>query len=168
MAAAAPGWRAMTVNDLDGVVAVAAVCFPDHPEDRAVFAERLRLFPAGCFVLAAADGPPLGYLIAHPWIDDSPPPLNTAIGALPPAPAVMYLHDLALSPAARGRGVTAQVVGEVAGIARRLGLATVALVAVNDAAPFWARHGFEIRRTPVLDRKLAGYGPDARYMVRSP
>ncbi|MBL7471037.1 GNAT family N-acetyltransferase, partial [Escherichia coli] len=56
----------MTVEDLDGVVAVARIAFPDHPEGRACFVERLALAPGPCFVLARADRV-AGYLIAYPW-----------------------------------------------------------------------------------------------------
>ena len=38
-------WRPMTPDDLDGVVAVAQLSFPDHPEERACFANRLELHP---------------------------------------------------------------------------------------------------------------------------
>ena len=46
------------------------------------------------------------------------------------------------------------------------GWPALALVAVNDAAGFWRRHGFEAREAPGMAAKLASYGPDARYMVR--
>ena len=36
-------WRPMTEADLDGVTAVAGEAFPNHPEDRACFANRLGL-----------------------------------------------------------------------------------------------------------------------------
>lgn len=62
------GWRPMLAGDLDGVVCVARLSFPDHFEDRACFAERFALYPQGCFVLDAGDGQVAGYLIAYPWL----------------------------------------------------------------------------------------------------
>lgn len=158
-------WRPMTEGDLDGVVAVARVAFPNHPEDRPCFAERLALNPSGCFVLAD-DEAVKGYLVAYPWTPDSAPALNALIGAIPADAAVLYLHDLALHPDARGGGHARPIVERLAAQARADGWPAVALVAVNDAAPFWSRLGFEVRRSDALAAKLAGYGDDARYMVR--
>jgi len=39
-------------------------------------------------------------------------------------------------------------------------------VAVNDAAPFWERHGFVVIDPPGMADKLASYGADACYMIR--
>jgi ribosomal protein S18 acetylase RimI-like enzyme len=164
---AALDWRAMAAADLDAVCAVARIAFPDHPEDREVFAERLALNPGGCFVLAAGDGPARGYLMAYPWRLDEAPALNTMIRRLPDAPDVLYLHDLALAPEARGGGHAARIVDRLADQAAQAGFPAIALVAVNRAAPFWTRLGFAPRDTPEMTRKLASYGEDARYMVRA-
>jgi ribosomal protein S18 acetylase RimI-like enzyme len=155
-------WRAMAAADLDGVVAVAAVAFPDHPEGRACFAERLALAPDSCRVLA--DGAAIaGYLIAYPWPLGEIPPLDTLLGQLPKAPGAWYLHDLALLPEARGQGHAA------AGLARLFARADapIALVSVNDSAAFWAAHGFVQQQSPALTAKLKSYGPHAGYRVRS-
>lgn len=157
----------MTAADLDAVAAIAVIGFPDHFEGRDLFENRLVLNPSGCFVLADGDGDPKGYLVAYPWRADAVPALNTLIEAIPADAAVMYLHDLALHPDARGGGHTGAVVEHLAESARQAGWPAVALVAVNAAAPFWARHGFEVRETPQMAEKLASYGADARYMVRT-
>jgi GNAT superfamily N-acetyltransferase len=160
-------WRAMTAADLDAVAAVAAIGFPDHFEGRDCFENRLVLNPAGCFVLAGEDGAAHGYLVAYPWTESAAPSLNTLIAAIPDDAAVMYLHDLALDPAVRGRGWSRTIVERLAQDARAAGWPALALVAVNGAAPFWERHGFVIADPPGMADKLAGYGADARYMVRS-
>lgn len=154
-------WRAMVPGDLDGVVRVAAIAFPDHPEDRACFAERLALAPALCWVLGEADAVS-GYLIAYPWPLGSIPPLNTLLGRLPERADAHYLHDLALLPAARGGGHAA------AGLALLFArVATpIALVSVNDSGRFWAGQGFAPYDRPDIAAKLASYGPGACYRVR--
>lgn len=159
-------WRAMTTADLDAVAAIAAVGFPDHFEGRDCFENRLALNPSGCFVLAGEAGAPSGYLVAYPWTRDGAPALNTLIAAIPDDAAVMYLHDLAIDPAVRGGGWSRPIVERLADEARAAGWPALTLVAVNDAAPFWARHGFVAAAPPGMADKLAGYGPDARYMVR--
>jgi len=156
----------MTPGDLDAVAAIAVLGFPDHFEGRDCFANRLDLWPRGCFVLAGEDGAPKGYLVAYPWRADAAPTLNTCLAAIPDDATVMYLHDLALHPDVRGGGHTAEIVERLAVMARAEGWPAVALVAVNDAASFWERRGFSVRATPEMAAKLTSYGPDARYMVR--
>ena len=159
-------WRAMTAADLDAVAAIAAVGFPDHFEGRDCFENRLALNPSGCFVLADAGGAPHGYLVAYPWSANAAPALNTLIDAIPDDASVMYLHGLAIAPAGRGGGWSRPIVERLAREARASGWPALTLVAVNDAAPFWERHGFVAADPPGMAEKLAGYGPDARYMIR--
>jgi ribosomal protein S18 acetylase RimI-like enzyme len=159
-------WRPMTNADLDAVADIALIAFPDHFEGRDCFENRLALNPDGCFVLAEGEGPPRGYLVAYPWREDAAPALNTRLDRLPKDAAVMYLHDLALHPEARGGGWSRPVVERLAHEARAAGWPALALVAVNDAQGFWEGHGFHVREAPGMAARLAGYGPDARYMVR--
>jgi GNAT superfamily N-acetyltransferase len=161
----APHWRDMKPADLDGVVRVARLAFPDHFEDRASFAERLELYPRGCFTLEIA-GEVAGYLIAYPWKAGSAPPLNSLIHALPPDADVLYLHDLALHPDARGGGLTSAIVERLAEQARDDGWSKIALVAVNHAAGFWSKMGFVAVDDPAMAEKLESYGGDAAYMTR--
>lgn len=160
---AAPEWRRMTEADLDAVCDIAGVAFPDHPEDREVFAERLGLHPAGCFALGA---PARGYLVAYPWRADEVPPLNSFLGGLPADADLLYLHDLALAADARGGGFATRAVELLAETAADAGWPAIALVAVNGAAPFWNKLGFRERETPALREKLKSYGEGAHYMVR--
>ena len=159
------GWRSMQADDLDRVAQIATIGFPDHFEGRDCFANRLTLHAEGCFVLQAPGGLE-GYLVAYPWRADAAPTLNTLIAAIPDDAAVMYLHDLALTPAVRGQGWSKPAVQAVVDLARAGGWATIALVAVNDAVGFWRGHGFEVKQTPDMAGKLASYGHDARYMIR--
>ncbi|WP_292024496.1 MULTISPECIES: GNAT family N-acetyltransferase [unclassified Brevundimonas] len=159
-------WRPMRPDDIPAVVDVARLSFPDHFEDRACFENRLALYPRGCFVLADADGPARGYLIAYPWKAESAPPLNTVIEGLPTDPTLIYLHDLALHPEARGGGVTGAIVERLADQAKEDGWPMIALVAVNDAVGFWSRRGFVEQPADAMAAKLASYGSDARYMLR--
>jgi GNAT superfamily N-acetyltransferase len=155
----------MTPSDLPRVGAIAAAVHAAYPEDAAVFAERLRLYPAGCRVLEA-DGPVRGYVLSHPWRSGAPPALNSLLGALPKSPDTYYLHDLALLPEARGFGAGSAVVAALAEQARTKRLSTLSLVAVHGSAAFWRRHGFAAVEDAALAEKLRSYGADARFMVR--
>ena len=159
-------WRPMAESDLDAVAAIALVSFPDHFEGRPMFANRLALAAQGCFVLAGDDGQAMGYAVSYPWRIDSAPPVNSLIEAIPEDADVIYLHDLALHPDARGGGATRAIVEQLADQARSRGWPAIALVAVNDAVGFWTKQGFEVRENAAVRTKLASYGPDARYMVR--
>ena len=156
----------MTATDLPAVLAVAGVVHPAYPEDEAVFAERLRLCPAGCLVLEGA-GSPIGYVVAHPWHRAAPPALNSPLGELPSQAGCFYIHDLALLPQARGSGAGGVLVAKLAEIAARAGLPRLALVAIDGSSGFWRRQGFREVHEPALAEKLASYDDAARYMERA-
>lgn len=159
-------WRPMAAADLDTVAAIAAIVHPAFPEDAAVFAERLRLYPSGCLMLDGADGP-TAYCLSHPWHAGEPPALNMPLGALPARPSTYYIHDLALLPQARGSGAAAAVVARLVMLARAERLPTLSLVAVNGSDGFWRRHGFCAAGDATLAVRLASYDAAATYMERA-
>lgn len=159
-------WRAMTTSDLPAVLKVADIVHVDYPESEAVFAERLALFPAGCWV--ASDGNRiLGYTITHPGIQGKPPALDSLLVSLPDTPDCLYMHDVALLPEARQHGLGSKIVGLVRDVARTLHLPAIALVAVNGSVPYWQGRGFaQYTKTDTqLRAKLASYTEDAAYLV---
>jgi ribosomal protein S18 acetylase RimI-like enzyme len=155
----------MRPDDLAAVEAIAARVHEDYPEDPAVFAERLRLWPEGCLIYER-DGAPIAYVLSHPGRAFAPPSLNALLGALPEPPTTYYIHDLALLPETRGQGAGSAVVAILLDRARQAGCPEVSLVAVNDSTGFWSRHGFAPVAHPGLDAKLRSYDEAARYMVR--
>jgi GNAT superfamily N-acetyltransferase len=157
----------MTAADLPAVSAVAAVVHVAYPEDDVVAAERLRLFPDGCLAHLAG-GRVTGYALAHPWRAFSIPALDTLLGAIPADADVLYLHDVALLPGARGGGAARAAVGRLAAVAARRGLGRMALTAVAGTAGIWGRLGFVAAEAPALAAKLATYGPGAAYMLTRP
>ncbi|WEK04079.1 MAG: GNAT family N-acetyltransferase [Candidatus Devosia phytovorans] len=158
-------WRAMTTLDLPAVEAIAATVHPSFPEDLAVFAERLRLYPDGTRLLEL-NGVPSGYILSHPWRFGELPPLNSLLEDIPGDADTLYLHDLALLNAARGTGAAAMIVGDILRHARAIGLPSVSLVAVNGSMPFWHKHGFRAQNLPELNDKLQSYETAARLMTR--
>ncbi len=156
----------MTPRDLPAVDAIAARVHLAYPEDAAVFEERLALYPQGCFMLHAGAAP-IGYLISHPWTFAAPPALNVLLGALPAPASTYYIHDLALLPQARGHGAAAAALNAVVAQARGENAGNISLVAVNNSVQFWRRQGFHSHLDDALAQKLASYGADACYMVRT-
>lgn len=158
-------WRAMTVSDLYAVSRIAAAVHPGFPEDDAVLDERRLLWPDGCRLLTQ-DGVAAGYVLSHPWVYPSCPPLNARLGGLPDTADTFYIHDLALLPIARGSGAAGAVVDQLRASARDAGFPRLSLVAVNNSGGFWRRQGFEAVDAPGLAAKLSSYGEDARLMVQ--
>jgi len=156
----------MTATDLPAVSALAAFIHPGFPEDAAVFAERLQLYPQGCRVLEGG-GALQAYVISHPWFDRAPPALNALLGELPVRPTTYYLHDLALLPEVRRSGAAGQAVAALVEQARSAQLPSLSLVAVNGSAEFWRRQGFEAVPDGLPAEKLRSYGDDAQFMMRT-
>ncbi|WP_312468536.1 MULTISPECIES: GNAT family N-acetyltransferase [Brucella] len=159
-------WRRMQAQDIARVTAVANVVHPDFFEDEAVFRDRFKVYPAGCFVLANGSEI-LGYGISHPWQLDSVPALNSILGELPKETSTYYIHDIALLPVVRSGGQASRVVELMAAQAERDGFVTMALVAVNGSQGFWEKKGFVTRDVTALEEKLKGYSEEALYMVRA-
>lgn len=162
---AAGRWRPMAEADLLAAAALAASIHPTFPEDDAVFAERLALYPAGCEIFERG-GKAEAYVVSHPWRRFEAPALNSLLGALPASPSTFYIHDLALSPAVRNTGAAAQIVASLAEHALSEGIGQMSLIAVNGSAGFWQRQGFIATDHRTLARALTSYGGDAHYMVR--
>jgi GNAT superfamily N-acetyltransferase len=158
----AAAWRAMTPGDLAAVARIAERVHPNYPERPEVFAERLALFPAGCLLLVNARGEPCGYAITHPGTLGAPPALDSLLGALPPAADCLYLHDIALLPAARGARAPAAALEMLRALARSLGLERLALVAVNGSAEYWRGHGFGVGAPGA---GVETYGEGVAYLV---
>ncbi|WP_025871383.1 GNAT family N-acetyltransferase [Methylobacillus glycogenes] len=177
-----PHWRAMQVADLPQVYSIAAQVHPAYPEQPQVFAERLRLYPKGCWVWQQA-GQLVGYLISHPWHKMQPPALDSLLHALPRMATVTsikagtenastyYLHDIALLPQARGQQATPRILPTLAQLAHAHGLDNISLVAVNQSLSFWQAQGF--KPVPMCDpentsqdlaAKLQSYGPETHYL----
>jgi len=156
------GWRALTDHDLAMVVHIADLVHPELPEEPAVLAERLALYPKGCFA-SEQGGAVVGYALAHPYRLGGVPALNTPLGALPARPDCLYLHDAALLPRARGAGLGTDLIRRLRAVAQAEGLPWLALTSVHGTAPYWARFGFEPRAP--APGCVGTYGDGAAYMA---
>jgi ribosomal protein S18 acetylase RimI-like enzyme len=158
-------WRAMRPDDIPAVFALSRRVHADYPEREAVLAEKLELFPAGCFVLDM-QARVLGYCFSHPW-HGPPPHLDGFLNALPAAPSRYFIHDVTLDESVRGRGYAPALVRMLAGVARDCGVPHTMLVAVNGAEGFWIRSGFRaVDEVAQMDVR-ARYGPRALMMERA-
>ncbi|WP_205853686.1 GNAT family N-acetyltransferase [Phenylobacterium deserti] len=134
-------------------------------EDEPAFASRLDVAAPYCLA-ATRDGALVGYLLAHGWPSEAPPPVGTVLAREAPS-EILFIHDLAISTPERGLGLGRILISRAFDLAARDGLAVAELIAVEGAAPYWRRLGFaDSIAPPHLAAKVAGYGPQARWMTR--
>jgi len=144
-------WTALTAADLDEVGRLSAALHPGLPER-----------PAG---FAVKGGRLLGYGITHPWRLDDIPALDSFLKHLPSTPDCLYVHDVAIDPAARGHGAAGHLIADLRALAEARSLRKLACVSVYGTDVMWSRYGFRTRKVDTLADKLAGYGESAKYMV---
>jgi ribosomal protein S18 acetylase RimI-like enzyme len=162
-----PTIRPMDFADFPSILAIQALCYTELvPESEQSLQAKLRASPATCNVVCL-QGSVIGYLIAVPWSFASPPLLNAATCALPAQPDSLYLHDMAIAPAARkvgaGRILVERFIEQVA----ELNFNCASLVAVQDSKSYWRRYGFQpVPQTAILKAKLLSYGANVEYMRR--
>ncbi|KAL8958270.1 MAG: hypothetical protein Q9193_004641 [Seirophora villosa] len=161
-------WRSMSANDIESLVRVANKIHPDLPESDQVFAERVTLFPAGCLALVEDDGGGdelCGYVISHPIRCRQPPALDSLLGEIASDADQYYIHDLAILPEVRGRGLAQQCMEKLFAIAKRY--MTTSIISVYGTATFWGRFGFVVEEIDGgLKMKVLVYGDDATYLER--
>lgn len=154
--------RLLRADDLPAVLAIQRAAYGDGYQESAVVLGRKReLAPAACWI-AHAGQMAVGYVLAHPWDTLGAPPLHAPLPALPTGADRGFVHDLAVMPAARGLGVAAGLLARVCAWSSAAGHRGMRLVALADAAPFWARQGF----SPLPVALPAAYGDGACLMER--
>jgi ribosomal protein S18 acetylase RimI-like enzyme len=161
-----PELRPLIDGDLPAVTAIQNTVFePLYRETQDVLGSRLQVGPTCCWG-AFEDGELLAYILSHPWPAASPPAIGRPLPT-PPAGDNWFIHDLAIAPRARGLRLGHALVRAAAGSALKLGLVRGDLIAVQGAWSFWAKLGYAPPPTlsEALQAKVAGYGPDARYMT---
>lgn len=154
-------------GDLPAALAIQSAVYPAFlVEDETAFASRLALPDSLC--LAAVKGDTLvAYLLAHGWPRAAPPAAGTVLSACGTS-KVLYIHDLAVSPAGQGSAIGRRLIDRAFTLAASMGLNSAELIAVEGAAGFWRGLGFaEATGDERLEAKIKSYGPDARWMRRA-
>ncbi|MDK1286260.1 GNAT family N-acetyltransferase [Pseudoalteromonas umbrosa] len=115
-----------------------------------------------CFVCLSNHGDVLGYVLAHPWSGIVPPKL------FEPLPNIayceyLYLHDMAIAPYSKGKGIGRAAALKLIEIAQKKGIHKVSLVAVQGSDSFWSLIGFQkVKGANVC----ANYGENAIFMEK--
>lgn len=161
--------RAMQADDVETILQIQARLYPATLLESAdLFLNRLALSPGTCFV-AHQGSDLLGYLLAYPWTQATPPELNVALPALPKGADSWFLHDCSVLPDAQGSGIGQALVNAGAKQAVGQGLHHTSLVSLANAKDYWLRWGYAAMSSEgnrMLTEKLMGYGPGACFMTR--
>ena len=158
----------MAIDDFGVVLAIQEVAYdPFFHESQEVLLEKRQLCPEGCS-LCVDDDEPLGYLLSHPWRLDLPPALDAEFDDVSAEPDCYYIHDVAVDPSARKRGVGRRLAERAIAVADERDFHTIALIAVQGSSGYWERHGFSVveELSPEMEEKIRSYGEDARFMTR--
>jgi len=159
-------WRAMTARDIAEVQRISDLIHPDYPERDDVVTEKLMLAPFSHFIAEDSEGVVRGYAVAYPWIANDMPQLDVFIRKLPDKPEVLYIHDVALLPSARGGPLVSDLLKRLSQVARSQNLSGFTLAAMYGSEAAWFRHGFwRVEARDKLVDQLAPYGP-AVFMSR--
>ncbi|WNJ97851.1 GNAT family N-acetyltransferase [Vibrio ruber] len=132
-----------------------------EPETLEVLQSKWLRTPECCFVYQHEETV-LGYLLAHAWIQETPPKL---FKPLPEESDVsdsfLFIHDLAVSEQAAGKGIGSMLVSHLITIAERMKFDEIRLVSVQDSVIFWRHMGFrEVQNQHISST----YGEDATMM----
>lgn len=159
--------RKLSPSDLECVARIQQACYSGkfiEPADS--FAAKLSVAPHFCF-LAVHNKTPVGYVVALPWMFGDIPDLGGLEYAVPEHADGLYIHDIAVAPAARRMGVARQLLNGVLEAARREEYRGVFLVAIKGASSYWIRYGFRaVEVEGGAKRSLSAYGEGAVYMTK--
>lgn len=158
-----PHLRPAQVTDVPEILRIQAACYNAIvPEDAAAYLNKLHQAPDCAFVLQSAPGQLVAYLFALPIAVDAPPALNSNNYLRSTAANCLYLHDLAIDPAAHGLGLSQPLMAAFFQTARQQNLHFCSLIAIQNSDAFWQRYGFRTdarTTTPAIQEQLRSYGP---------
>ena len=153
--------RQLTPRDLTSVLRIQALAYiPELIESADSFGAKLKLFPAGCLGVFNEDVL-CAYVFSHPWHTDEYVPLDSRNATPATSVSCYYIHDLAVDPSCRGRGLAKMLLDQLLAIAAELRIRKFALVAVQDSESFWKHWGFR-----AVEKLTYGRGVPAARMVR--
>jgi len=116
-------------------------------ETEQAYHAKLKLFPDGCIGCFFDDLPfvdLVAQLIFHPWSTKIPVPMNSTIDKLPEECDCLYLQEIAIDPAFRGRGILGQFKKLYMDYASLHGYKSFRGVSVQGSLPILKRWGFEV------------------------
>lgn len=114
---------------------------PELIEPINLFAEMLAIYDKAAYVAINESGQVVAYVIAHPS-NEGRDDYEFGGHAVRGDEDCLYIHDLCVDPAARGRGLANSLFERMVVHARAQGYKNIIGIAVQGAAPFWQKLGF--------------------------
>lgn len=152
--------REIIACDWQAILHIQAESYSEiEPESVHVLQSKWLVSTATCIV-AEENQQIIAYCLAHPWDKNSAPPLFTALTHCPTATG-LFIHDLAISPIARGRGIGRMIFDYLSDYAVKNNIHFFSLVAIQNATHFWKKLGFQ---PATLNKSLHSYGKNPIYM----
>ena len=148
------------------VLRIQDYCYTEiEPESFESLEAKILASPNTCLIAKSSEGA-VGYLIAVPILYPYLPALNSPTFDLSADADTLYIHDLAVDGAGRGKGVAQALVRASIDAAKRSGLSRACLVAIQNSQSFWEQFRFETIAEPAVELipKIASYGADAKLM----
>lgn len=160
-----------TINSADwpAIMATQQECYVDiAPEPLEVMQSKWHVAPKWCFVIEE-DKKILGYVLAHPWQKGCAPKLDVVLDEETPQVTdadCLYLHDMAISPDAQGKGVAGRLISHLLSLFKNDDYKGIGLIAIQNAASFWQHQGFKPfeQLSKTLAQSLSSYTDDACYL----
>lgn len=114
---------------------------PEFWESHESYRRRLAQFPEGCWACVNDKDEVLGYMFCHPW-DDTFVPLDCRTLEIPKNPTCLYVHDIAVIPAWRRKGIATTFIDMAKKIAIKHGFERLKGVSVLGSLTHWQKCGF--------------------------
>lgn len=165
--------RNMNNEDLNTVLQIQFRAYhEDYHEGIEAFETKLNAFPPGCWI-AEVDNCPVAYLFSYPSVLFKLTKLDSTTERLKEEPNCYYIHDLAVDPEFKSRGIGKALFNKAKQLALELKLKSMALISVQNSQGFWNMLGFnaisESEMTEEMLDALYGYKtekyPEAYYMI---
>jgi len=139
--------RPLTRDDVPAIHALEVEAYlPSLHESAEAFIRLIEIYSDGAFG-AFDDNGLCGYAFGVPLESGTTLELRSPLAAVPAGADTFYIHDVAVAPRCRGRGVGRVLAGRLVDLARARGFRSCELVSVQGSAPFWAQFGFrEVER----------------------
>jgi ribosomal protein S18 acetylase RimI-like enzyme len=144
-------------------------CYTEiEPESLESLQAKILASPSTCLIAESSEGA-VGYLIAVPIVYPHLPTLNAPTFELPVDADTLHIHDLAIDSAGRGKGIAQALVRASINAAKRSGLSSTCLVAIQNSQSFWEQFEFKtVAEAPDgVIHKLRSYGAEAQLMWAS-
>ena len=167
-----PVLRPALLTDIPEILRIQALCYTSiEPERASAYANKLAIAPDCAFVVEEKNAVGLlAYVFALPIQLAKPPALDADDLTVPEAADSLYLHDLAIDPAARGLKLSQPLMQAFFRAARQRQLAQASLIAIQGSQPFWQRYGFHadhpVSKQTEVREKIGLYG-QAVYMTQT-